>query len=488
MAENYFHILEIWLFSAVVGLVFWPSILLSHKQPVSMLAWLLSVTLLPVVGALLFVLVGRDRIKRGLVRRKRASDRKVEPGLARMELQAAAPSGMPLDTLDMGENVNLKALLHLQDRLSGPPLTWDNQVALLQGAHKKYPRLWEDIAQAKDHVHLEYYLLKEDRTGDRLADLLSQTVARGVKVYLLLDSLGSLMLSRSYLAGLKASGVRVSWFHPLNPLRRRWSLNLRNHRKLAIIDGRIGYLGGMNLGDEYLGERPQVDLWEDLAVRIEGSAVRSLERIFMEDWRFSTGELPTRAAYASGVSLRPHGSMVQIMPSGPDEDRDTLHRVYFGALTTARRQAWLVTPYFLPDESFQQALESAALRGVDVRVLLPKRSDNRLVDFASRAVFESMLEAGVRIFLYQPGMLHAKSLLVDQSWSAVGTANLDVRSLRLNFEAGALIYDRQVAQALEGFCLRQMAQAQEAQVTQYQHRPWWLRAAESLIRLLSPLL
>ncbi|MDH4225099.1 MAG: phospholipase D-like domain-containing protein, partial [Deltaproteobacteria bacterium] len=232
------------------------------------------------------------------------------------------------------------------------------------------------------------------------------------------------------------------------------------------------------------------DNWEDLAVRLEGPSVKTLQRIFMEDWRFSS-RLPLRGGEyfptSNAVPADTRG-IVQVVPSGPDEDHGVLGRIYFGALCAARTRAWLMTPYFLPDESFQAALINAALKGVDVRVIIPHRSDNSLVDLASRSFFVPLIEAGVKIFLFHQGMLHAKALLVDDDWSAVGTANMDVRSLRLSFEAGALIHNRQVAHSLEGFCAAQMGQSTQVTLAEATSRRWYARAAQSLARLFSPVL
>lgn len=473
------------LATVVLSLAMWPPILLSRKPPVSMMAWLLGVTLVPWLGPLVYLLGGRDRIRRGLPRRKRRSDRKIrghlEPFLEREPLSDAVLAAV---------RRTLWPLMRLQERVGELPPTRGNRITPLPGAAPMYEHLFEDIRAATGQVHLEYYIFRADQIGWRLGRLLAEKARAGVAVRLLLDALGSFSLDSGFLEYLEHYGVQVGWFHPLNPLRRRFSLNLRNHRKITVVDGRIGYLGGINIGDEYLGQDPDIGEWEDLSVRLEGPVVAALQRIFLEDWRFAEKELLNQEACfppLEPVNDDTEG-LVQVISSGPDEDLDNLRRVYFAALSVARHQAWLMTPYFLPDESFRAAMESAALRGVDARVVMPERSDNWMVDLASRAPVRDVLESGVRVFRHRPGMLHAKCLLIDHIWAVIGTANMDVRSFRLNFEVGALLYDRTMARALERFFRHRFRHAQEVAYEDVTPVPRLRRAGENLVRLLSPLL
>jgi cardiolipin synthase len=308
-------------------------------------------------------------------------------------------------------------------------------------------------------------------------------------VRLLIDGVGAIWLSRRYIARLRAAGVRFEWFHPLNPLRRRWSLNIRNHRKIVVIDGSIGYLGGINLGDEYLGRDPGSGPWHDLSIRLAGPAVRSLQRVFCEDWHFSTGELLTGESYFPDLPPQPGGGLAQIVNSMPsDELIAEMHQIYFSALASARRRAWLMTPYFLPNETIQTALAGLALGGVDVRVVVTQRIRERLVSMASRSFFPPLVECGVRIFLFRPeATLHAKALLVDEGLMLIGSANLDQRSFRINFETGALIFDPAFAGTLEGYFGEKMHQAHELSLAELERRRWPVRTLESMARLAAPL-
>ena len=466
------------------GLSTWPAILLSRKQPVAMLAWLLGVTFIPVAGPLFFLAFGRRRRLPGLPRKKQRSDRAIRPLLdSRIGPEPAVEPYL------QGVPDSVRSTLAVADRVGQYPLTPGNRLRLCNGAAEKYEALLRDIAAAQRHIHLEYFKLRGDAFGHRLADALAAKRAEGVEVRLLLDGVGSIFLSRRYIARLQAAGIGFAWFHPLNPLRRRFSLNIRNHRKIAVIDGRIGYVGGINLGDEYLGRDPDAGEWHDVAVRMEGPAVLSLQRVFSEDWHFATGELLSAPGYFAPAPEHPQGCLVQVVNSMPSDELVTeMHQIYFSALASTRRRAWLMTPYFLPDETIQTTLASLALGGMDVRVVVTQRIKEWLVSLASRSFFPAMVEAGVRIFSFRPdATLHAKALLVDEGLMIVGSANLDQRSFRINYETGVLIYDPAFARTLEASVLAEMAQAREVTEEAIGRRPWGTRTLEAVARLAAPL-
>lgn len=466
------------------ALATWPAILLSRKQPMAMLAWLLGVTFIPIAGPLFFIFFGLERRLPGLPRKKVRSDQAIRPVLD-STLRGELPRDDPLTRVPEA----VRTSLAVAQRVGLYPLTAGNRFVLLNGAAEKYEALLADIRAARNHIHLEYFRLRDDRFGARLADALAQQARQGCEVRLLIDGVGSILLRRSYIARLRAAGVRFEWFHPLNPLRRRWSLNIRNHRKIAVIDGRIGYLGGINLGDEYLGRNPRAGEWHDLAVRLEGPAVHSLQRVFSEDWHFSTGEVLTGAHRFPEFPVQEKGALAQVVNSMPsDELVAEMHQIYFAMLSAARRRAWLMTPYFLPDQSIQTALASLALGGLDVRVVVTERISEWPLILASRPYFPPLLETGVRIFRFRPdATLHAKALLIDDALMIIGSANLDQRSFHINFETGALIYDKAFAKSVEGYFEEKMHLSQELSLDEVRRRSWPLRAVESVARLAAPL-
>lgn len=468
----------------LLGLAVWPSILLSRKQPVTMLAWLLAATLIPVLGPLFYLAFGMRRRLPGLPRKKIRADRAIRPYLdSRM-----GPEPDPDPLLASVPEVARPGLT-VAERVGDYPLTGGNRLRLCDGASEKYDALVSDILEAQHHVHLEYFKLRDDRFGGRLAEVLRRQAAAGVEVRLLLDGVGSIWLSRRYIAHLREAGVRFQWFHPLNPLRRRWSLNIRNHRKIAVIDGRVGYVGGINLGDEYLGRDPESGAWHDLSVRLEGPAVQSLQRVFSEDWHFASGELLDTPGYFPEPQAAPDGALVQVVNSMPSDEVVTeMHQIYFACLASARRRAWLMSPYFLPNETIQTALASLALGGVDVRVLVTRRIRERLVGVASRSFFLPMVNAGVRIYRFRPdATLHAKALLVDDHLSLVGSANLDQRSFRINYETGALVYDAAFASRLERAFENKFCTSQAVSAEDVRNRSRAQRVVEAVARLAAPL-
>lgn len=468
----------------LLSIATWPAILLSRKQPVVMLAWLLGVTLIPVLGPLFFILFGREHHLPRLPRKKVRADRVIAPLLDSSLDPLRRDPDRPLP---LPEKVRWP--FSVAQRVGSNPLTGGNRLRLLRTPEEKYEAMLADIRTAAHHVHLEYFTLRDDKTGSRLAGALTERARAGVQVRMLVDGLGSIKLSRRYISALKAEGVRFAWFHPLNPFLGRWSLNIRNHRKICLIDGRIGYLGGINLGDEHLGRLTWSGPWHDLAIRLEGPAVQSLQRVFSEDWHFSGGELLTGPEFFPEADSSPPGALVQIVNSMPSDDVVTeLHQIYFSLLSSARRRAWLMTPYFLPDAIIQTALANLALGGVDVRVVVSRRIPEWLVGRAARSFFPQMVEAGVRIFRFRPdATLHAKALLVDDGPMMVGSANLDMRSFRINFETGALIHDPDFMRELEGYFQEKMHDSRELTLEHVLARGWPARTWDAVARLAAPL-
>jgi len=264
--------------------------------------------------------------------------------------------------------------------------------------------------------------------------------------------------------------------------------NLRNHRKIVVVDGRVAFTGGVNIGDEYTGRKKRVGPWRDTHLRIEGPAAYHFQEVFAEDWHFATGEDPIEESWFPDPELSGE-AMVQVVASGPDTDTQPIQRIFFAAITSARRRVWLTTPYFVPDQAMLAALETAALRGVDVRLLLPARSDMRLVLYAGRSYYDQLLTHGVQIYEYLQGVLHAKTMVVDETWATVGSANMDTRSFRLNFEINAAIYGPDFANQLGKVFLRDLKSAREVTREELaQRRHVGRRVMESFARILSPVL
>jgi len=464
--------LTLYLALAWIGYLLWLGIwiILQKREPVATLSWLLSLALLPYVGFLIYFLLGPQRIQRQRLRRSRARAR--------------------MDALDAihGNDDPARELARIGQATTGlAPSTATRADWLVDGA-ATYQALCEAIAGARHHIHLEYYIWNPDRCGQRLLEALTERAREGVKVRLLIDAVGSSSLRRQHLRRLQEAGGEVGWFHPtrLRPFTRPW-LNLRTHRKIVVIDGKVGFIGGINVTDEE-DETVSPSAYRDLHLRVEGQVVRSLQLVFVEDWIYAAG---CEASAFSGAAYWPQAAPgtigAQVLVSGPDSSWEAIHRLHVAAIHEARRRVWLVTPYFVPGEAARMALTSAALGGLDVRLLVPRRSDSLLVTLAARSYFDELLAAGVRIYEYGPRMLHTKALLTDDELCLVGSANFDHRSFRLNFEASLMLRDRGCCLALAELIEGELACSTPVP-SDRRHGLWAQRLPEALARLLSPLL
>ena len=451
----------------LLGLGVW--IVLQKREPVAPISWLVSLATLPYLGFFIYHVFGPQRIRRHRLRRARA----------RVGMPGEAPGG---------EDEALE-LARLGQATTGLPPATAKSVALLIDGAATYDALLEAVRAARDHVHLEYYIYTPDRSGAALRDALVERARAGVKVRLLLDAVGSSKCNNAFFADLLDAGGELAWFHPMRFgqfWKRPW-LNLRTHRKIVVVDGRIGFAGGINITDEE-NERLRADAYRDLHLRMEGDAVRTLQLVFIEDWVYATGSRDFIGEVARAMPAPARGPIAaQVLTSGPDSDWEAIHRLHVGAIHAAKRRVWLVTPYFVPGEAAMMALTSAAFGGLDVRLLVPKTSDSKLVTYAARSYFDSLLAAGVKVYEYGPRMLHTKALLVDDDLALVGSANFDHRSFRLNFEVCLLFRDAGVAADLARLIEGEFAHA--PRVRDDRDRSLWrARLPEAVARLLSPLL
>jgi cardiolipin synthase A/B len=316
---------------------------------------------------------------------------------------------------------------------------------------------------------------------------LTQKAKDGVQVRLLYDAMGSIRLRPKMLESLLKVGGKCSEFLPLNLLRRRLQINMRNHRKILVVDGQVAFTGGLNIGDEYIGLNKYFGFWRDTHIRIEGPAVADLQQIFIEDWDFASGELLNDPRYYDApIPDGPHS--VQVIDSGPDREMKGIREIYFAAILRAKRRVWIASPYFVPDSGLRDALRLAGLEGVDVRLLCQFRPDKSIPQYAARYYWTEMLDAGIKIYQYTKGMMHSKVVLVDDEFASVGTANLDNRSLFLNFEVNCLLYSPLAVNELEQAFERDLEHAVRLDRSVYATRPFAGRLLENTCRLLSPIL
>jgi cardiolipin synthase len=367
------------------------------------------------------------------------------------------------------------------------PLTTDNQVNIHCHGEKKWAAMVQDIKQAKHFIHLEYFIVRNDPTGERLVQVLAEQAARGVAVRLLCDGLGSIRLPKGFFTPLLRQGGQAAHYFPLR-LGTLHRLNHRNHRKICVIDGNIGYVGGFNIGDEYAGLPEEFSAWRDLHLRIVGEAAANLNACFQQDWQLATGKSARLDGPVAPVQPATGNTAIQIVSSGPDTPLQPVRMGMLKMIHAAQTHVFLQTPYFIPDHSLIDALRMAALSGVKVRVILPRNADHPLVLPAGLSFVGELLPAGVEFFFYRAGFLHSKMLTVDGIVSTVGSANFDLRSFRLNYEVNAFVYDPGVARRLEEIFERDLARSAQLTLADYGRRGPWQRMKQSLARLAAPLL
>jgi cardiolipin synthase A/B len=457
-------------------------IVLTKRNPSTAVAWVGLVWLAPLLGILTYLIFGITRVQRR-ARALRGEDVEGESSAARHEpysLEALAGELGP-------ENAHLSAIARLADRVAGRPLLSGNRVEVLENGDEAYPAMLEAIEGAQRSIALCTYIFDHDPVGVRFCDALSRAVARGVEVRVLIDALGARYSRPSMVRELRQAGVRVARFHPAVLQWRMPYFNLRNHRKILVVDGTTGFTGGMNIRHGHLiGDDPDHPI-RDLHIRIEGPVVSELRDVFTEDWLTAARERLEGDAWFP--KLEPRGGVVaRGISDGPDEDFEKLQMVLLGALATAERRVRVVTPYFIPDDRLVDALGVAALRGIEVEVYLPARGNLTLVQWASQGYWQTVLEKDVRLFATGAPFDHAKIMTVDGGWGLIGSANWDPRSLQLNFEFNVELYDPEIVGELDMRIDARRADSTPVTIEMMRDRPLLERLRDGLARLFSPML
>jgi cardiolipin synthase len=420
------------------------TLLTQRRSPTATLAWLLAFFALPVVSGLYYIVFGPRRMRR----------RTLRYGIARKSLAAEVTHYLRSSCCQSPPPLapEAVAIAGVIQRLGQGGPTFASRVDLLEDGDACTAAIEEAIGQARHHVHCEYYIWEPDRVGTRIRDALVAAARRGVQVRALRDALGSSNAGHAFWAPLVEAGGAVRAFNPVGlSIASLNFANFRTHRKIVVVDGAIGLMGGNNLHDAVSAAARGDEAWRDVHVRIEGEPVRRLQRLVLEDWLYAGGDLTNdlesikRYFPPAGTAA---GQPVQVLASGPDDDDAPLHAFFLAALSTARTRAWIQTPYLIPDQPLESALRVAVLRGVDVQVIVPRKGDSRVVSAASRTYCDALSRAGVRVLEFGPPMLHAKTMVIDDTVAVVGTANLDNRSFRLNFEVAAAFYDPAVISRL----------------------------------------
>ena len=448
-------------------------ILGENRNPVKSLAWVTVLILLPAVGLILYIFFGRNiKNKRMISRRNKRRLRRATRTKGALRRAGSLPEGQ-------------QQLAHLAASVDGAVFYPDNRIEIFSDGISKFDALKNDLRNANDYIHLQYYIFEDDEIGKEIAEILKAKAREGVKVRVIYDHVGSIHVRGSFFRKLRKAGVEIYPFFKVAFLPFASKVNWRNHRKIAVIDGKVAYIGGMNIADRYLKGNKRFPLWRDCHLRITGPAISALQYSFAFDWKFMGRDLIEDSA--ESVAVEPTAG-VQLVTGGPMSRWNAIACVYLHAISSAQKRVWLQTPYYLPPEAILKALQNVALSGVDVRVMLPRHSDSAMLSYASHSYITESLRAGVKIYFFDAGMLHSKVLIIDDDIASVGSANCDFRSFEHNFEANLLIYSKDVNKRLREQFLADQTQSSRVISSKWKNRPRFHRAAESVVRLLSPIL
>ncbi len=460
-------------------------IFLERRNASTTWAWVMVLFFIPVIGFVLYLILGQKMRKRKLFKLLGDSQKLVEYTVERQKRQLL-DGEIEFKDRDMA---GYSDLIYMSLKTSYALYTDNNAIDIFIEGDDKFDALLRDIEAAEHHIHLVYYIVRDDELGRRLVKALAAKAAAGVEVKFLYDHIGSLALTRKFFQELLDAGGQEAAFFPSRIPYLNLKINYRNHRKLVIVDGKIGYIGGFNIGDEYLGLNEHFGEWRDTHLRVRGNAVLQMQAQFMMDWNLAVaGKIQVNERYFPILSEETGSIGMQLVASGPDSEYQQIKNGYIKMIYAAKKTICMQTPYFVPDESLMTALKIAALSGVDVRIMLPSKPDHFFVYWATHSYLGELLSNGVKCYLYEKGFLHAKTLIVDGKVASVGTANLDIRSFKLNFEMNAFIYDTQTAERLQRIFEADAEHSKLLTRDLYEARPLWNRFKESISRLLSPIL
>ena len=450
-------------------------VLRENRNPIRALSWVIALIFLPGVGLIFYLFFGRS------IRGEMLSQKN------RRRLQHSfQPYGVKLQETELRKEQ--KNLVMLGTQVGGYPLTFNNNVEILTDGVTKFERLKNDLKGAKHSIYLQYYIFLDDNIGNEIGEILKEKAKDGVEVKVIYDHVGSFSAKNSFFKKMKEAGIEVHPFFRVNFPQVANRINWRNHRKIVVVDGRIGYIGGMNIADRYVnGSGKKKELWRDTHFRVEGDIVESLIHSFLVDWNFRKKEPYFPALPQRQENIR-NQKGIQLVTGGPISTWDNLSLMFLKAITSAKRLIWIQTPYFLPTDALFNALQAAALSNIDVRIMMPAHTDSLLLHYASFSYISQCLAAGIKIYLYMPGMLHAKSMVIDDDLVTAGSTNFDFRSFENNFECNLFIHDPELNSMMRDIFYKDMKECEKLQKEKWKKRPLSHRFLESLLRLVSPIL
>lgn len=473
-----------WIVVYVIALMTGIRVIMDTHSSTKTSAYLLLILLVPIIGTLVYFTFGVNYRKIKIYRRKLINNEKLWQNIKDKIISTSETLRDQNPKLVTGHTDMIELLL----TDSNTPLT-RNKVKLLSNGEEKFPEVIAALQNAKNHIHLEYYIFENDNIGNQIKDLLIKKAKEGVAVRLIYDAFGSIGFRKNVKRELETNGVLVQPFYQIRFPHLASRVNFRDHRKIIVVDGNVGFTGGINISDRYINTTDTTSYWRDTHLKLEGGAVHSLQYHFLSSWDFCSGErIPLSERFFPKPIETGADHLVQVVASGPDQKRASIMLAYFTAISMAADCVYLTTPYLIPNESISTALKKAALSGKDVRLLLPELSDSKFVTAASQFYFTDLMEAGVRVFLYHKGFVHSKTLIIDDTVSFIGTANMDFRSFDLNFEINAIVYGKPLNENLKSAFLGDLTHSKEIKLTEWRDRGKLRIFISSLARIFSPLL
>ena len=460
---------------AIIGVV-----VSENRNPVKTLAWITVLVLLPVVGIILYIFFGRS------LRHIRMISRKKRLRLTnRDDIKHLMRSRQVVHYED--EKSDRQQMINLVNSIQGSPFLANNDVEIFTNGKDKFDALKRDILAAERYIHIQYYIIENDTIGNEIAELLKAKVAEGVRVRVLYDHVGSFHFDMSYFKKLRKAGVEVYPFMQITFPEFANRINWRNHRKIVVIDGKVGYIGGMNIADRYI-DGGDMGFWRDTHLRLVGDIVAALQVSFAIDWNFMKRELIEEPVEVVAPSTIKNPIGMQLVTSGPTSKWVNMAFVFQKAIDSASKCVYIQTPYFLPSDSLLKSLQVAALSKVDVRLMIPRKPDSILLRYASYSYVKQCLNAGIKIYFYEPGMLHAKVVVIDEDFVTTGSTNFDFRSFEHNFECNVLLYGKDFNKRMKEVMLEDMKNCTRISLRSWRKRSVWQKALESILRLFAPLL
>ncbi len=458
-------------------------IMLENRNPLKTISWVIVLLTVPGLGVIFYIFFGQNWRKEKIIARKGLKNHDLFASISHSQVKELSDSNLLLNSGIYTKRNIIRLLLNNANAI----VTHGNKVNILNNGDETFSAIISELKKAEKFIHLQYYIFDDDNIGNEIIDILIEKVANGVEVRLIIDDVGGWQLKKSFFNRLRENGIEVECFLKVRFPMFTSKINYRNHRKITVIDGTVGFIGGINIADRYLNGNEGYGIWRDMHLRIEGDAVLAMQEIFLIDWYFVKQEELTDPKYFPAVD--PIGDkLVQIVPSGPDSDWPAIMMGFLQSISSAMKYVYMATPYFMPNESVLMTIKAAAMGGIDVRLLIPEKSDAHFTHMSSRSYIKELLLAGVKVYFYQKGFLHSKMIVVDDLICSIGSANMDFRSFEHNFEVNAFIYDNEKTTEARNIFLDDLNDSRQIFYDIWIGRSKWMKIKESFARLFSPLL